>query len=158
MTEWPNVLDSKSSEPLRVPRVQIPLSPPPINQAPKGAFFMGGGERGPGLDPWFKKIAACHFEGVKRLRNLPQAREISHNAAVILPFALQIRWSYQYMLPSDLLFEMTAMPSFFTSAAMRHVNVCTPFIRSYRRCMCYRMNILNHLKPNRLVTILPGAM
>ena len=28
MTEWPNVLDSKSSEPLRVPRVQIPLSPP----------------------------------------------------------------------------------------------------------------------------------
>ena len=28
VTEWPNVLDSKSSELLRVPRVQIPPSPP----------------------------------------------------------------------------------------------------------------------------------
>ena len=39
VTEWPNVLDSKSSELLRVPRVQIPPSPPenkysrPVRQA-----------------------------------------------------------------------------------------------------------------------------
>ena len=31
VTEWPNVLDSKSSELLRVPRVQIPPSPPDVN-------------------------------------------------------------------------------------------------------------------------------
>ena len=39
MTEWPNVLDSKSSEPLRVPRVQIPLSPPHIKKPLTGAFL-----------------------------------------------------------------------------------------------------------------------
>ena len=61
MTEWPNVLDSKSSEPLRVPRVQIPLSPPPIKQAPTGAFFMGGGESGFGLNPGFKKSPGAIF-------------------------------------------------------------------------------------------------
>ncbi len=36
---WPNGLDSKSSEPLRAPRVRIPPSPP-NNKVPLGAFYL----------------------------------------------------------------------------------------------------------------------
>ena len=61
MTEWPNVLDSKSSEPLRVPRVQIPLSPPHIKQAPtRGLFYVWRRER-LRFESLFKKSSGTIF-------------------------------------------------------------------------------------------------
>ena len=42
MPEWPNGTDSKSVVPSRVPRVQIPISPPlPIAKAPELPEFRG---------------------------------------------------------------------------------------------------------------------